>query len=426
MMLLPLVCCDLVLGIEWLVTLGDIIWIFDKLSVEFSINGKKHVLRGASFTNIKTIRKQQVTKALKEGFHLSVLQFTDIFDEPTSLPPKRLGYDHKIPLMQGSNPMNKGPYRYAKQHKDEIDRLVKESLKSGIIQPSNSPYASTVVLVGKKDGSWRMCVDYRELNKNTVKDRFPIPLVDDLLDELYGSLIFSKINLRFGYNQVRMDPIDIHKTAFKTHSGHFEYLVMPFGPTNAPATFQGLMNEIFKDYLRMFLLVFFLLQPLPIPEHVWQHITMDVIEGLPSSYEKQVIFVVVDRLSKAAHFMALARPYTVAEVAQSFLDNVFKLHGFYESIIGDRDSIFVSQLWKELLAFQGVQIQLSTAYHPQTDGQSEFVTRCLETYLRCMYADTPLQWSKWLALAERWYNTNYHNTINANPCEIVYAQDRMK
>nr|KYP75268.1 Transposon Ty3-G Gag-Pol polyprotein [Cajanus cajan] len=165
-----------------------------------------------------------------------------------------------------------------------------------------------------------------------------------------------------------------------------------------------------------------LLQPLPIPEHVWQHITMDVIEGLPSSYEKQVIFVVVDRLSKAAHFMALARPYTVAEVAQSFLDNVFKLHGFYESIIGDRDSIFVSQLWKELLAFQGVQIQLSTAYHPQTDGQSEFVTRCLETYLRCMYADTPLQWSKWLALAERWYNTNYHNTINANPCEIVYGQ----
>nr|KYP59096.1 Transposon Ty3-I Gag-Pol polyprotein [Cajanus cajan]KYP59102.1 Transposon Ty3-I Gag-Pol polyprotein [Cajanus cajan] len=128
--------------------------------------------------------------------------------------------------MQGSNLVNKGPYRYAKQQKDEIDRLVKESLKSGIIQPSNSPY-----LVGKKNGSWRMCVDYRELNKNTVNDQFPIPLVDDLLDELYG----SKIDLRSGYNQVRMDPIDIHKTAFKTHS-YYRRFVKGYGSTAKPLT----------------------------------------------------------------------------------------------------------------------------------------------------------------------------------------------
>nr|KYP54954.1 Retrotransposable element Tf2 [Cajanus cajan] len=158
-----------------------------------------------------------------------------------------------------------------------------------------------------------------------------------------------------------------------------------------------------------------LLQPLPIPEHVWQHITMDFIEGLPSSYGKQVIFVVVDWLSKVAHFMALSHPYTAAEVAQSFLDNIFKLHGFPKSITSDRDAIFVSQFWQELMAFQGVQIQLSTTYHSQTDGQSEVVNRCLETYLRYMCADTPLQWSKWLALAEWWYNTNYHSTIKATP-----------
>ena len=107
-----------------------------------------------------------------------------------------------------------------------------------------------------------------------------------------------------------------------------------------------------------------LLQPLPIPERIWQHITMDFIEGLPNSKGKQVIYVVVDKLSKAAHFMSLTHPYTATEVAQSFLDNVFKLHGFPGSITSDRDPIFVSQFMKDLMAFQGVQLQISSAYHP--------------------------------------------------------------
>uniref|UniRef100_A0A2N9FEI3 Reverse transcriptase n=1 Tax=Fagus sylvatica TaxID=28930 RepID=A0A2N9FEI3_FAGSY len=843
--LLELGGCGIVLGTQWLSTLGVISWDFKNLVMGFMHEGKQVWLQGLKEKpNLIQGSKDFKGKATMKGLLLQIMpcelasiqeeicapirelveEFPQVFEEPEGLPPKR-NHEHQILLKQGVPPHFQRPYRYPHYQKTEIEKIVQDLLDSGCVRPSQSPFASPVLLVRKADGSWRMCVDYRGLNKETVKDKFPIPVVDELLDELQGAVVFSKLDLRSGYHQIRMREEDIEKTAFKTHEGHYEYLVMPFGLTNAPSTFQALMNEVFRPHLRKFVLVFFddilvyskgleehtahlktvlqilalhqlyakmskcvfatseveylghiisgegvktdpkkiaamvdwpipkslkalrgflgltgyyrkfikgygqiaspltsllkkdaflwsekaekafeelkaavsqppvlalpdfsktfviecdasgfgmgavlmqdgrplayysqalkgknlflstyekellalvlsvkkwrpylfatiftiktdqqslkhileqrvgtpmqqkwiskllgyhfvveykqgkenkvadalsrkedtdlkteveketaylqaqthghlcaisfpsptwlddlrasyeedeelkslvsrlqasgegeghytlnqglllykdrfcigkesgmkikvlalihdsplgghsgylkslhrakkdwfwhgmkkdikayirgcdtcqrlkhetskpagLLQPLAIPPRPWHSISMDFVEGLPTSRKQNVILVIVDRFTKYVHFISLSHPYTASKVAALFLQHVFKLHGLPSSIVSDRDTVFTSLFWEELFRRQGVDLAMSSSYHPQSDGQTEVVNKSLEHYLRAFAADKPSLWVEWLPLAEYWFNTNYHTSTKLSPFEALYG-----
>lgn len=165
-----------------------------------------------------------------------------------------------------------------------------------------------------------------------------------------------------------------------------------------------------------------MLQPLPIPVRIWEEISMDFIDGLPVSGGFTTVWVVVDRLSKYAHFEPIKHPYTASTIAQLFVTHIYKLHGMPRVILSDRDPAFTSLFWRELFARCRVKLSFTSAYHPQSDGQTERVIRCIESYLRCMTGERPKQWSSWLPLAEWWYNTCFHESLHATPYEVVYGQ----
>ncbi|KAJ3704876.1 hypothetical protein LUZ61_008581 [Rhynchospora tenuis] len=775
---------------------------------------KGHIMMVAHICEIQDENTMPV-KAVCPQLQLVLDRFTHVFQEPTKLPPSR-SIDHQIILKPETKPISIRPYRYSYFQRMEIEKIIEDLIKNSFIRPSTSPFSSPVLLVKKKDGSWRLCIDYRQLNDATVKNKYPIPIIDDLLDELKGASYFSKIDLRSGYHQIRMADQDSFKTAFRTHNGHFEFMVMPFGLTNAPATFQTLMNNLFKPYLRQFILVFFndiliysktlsdhishvcttlqvladnnlfaklskcefgvsqieylghiisekgvatdphkieamsqwpvpktvkqlrgflgltgyyrkfiqhygtiakplteltkknafkwsplaqsafeqlkkamteapvlvlpdysqqfvietdasalgmgavlmqsnrpiaflskslgvknqglstyekellalltavkkwrhyllgqpfvirtdqislkhlleqkitstlqhkslcvllgldytieykkgkenkaadalsrvqgqnwqidalpielaavseivpswiqeltqsyqgdpwieecrqkavmatadsnpthtthlgvlrykgrlcvgnygewrtkvlqslhdssvgghsginatyhkvkkffywpnlkqaihdyvtachtcqlnkgehipypgLLQPLPIPPAAWHSVGLDFITGLPKSCGKDVILVVIDRFTKYGHFLPLTHPYSASTVAQLFLDNIYKLHGLPQNLVSDRDPIFTSQFWREIMDKIGIQLNLSTAYHPQSDGQTERLNQCVEQYLRCMIFDQQKKWVKWLPLAEYWYNTCFHQSLGMTPFQALYG-----
>ena len=184
-------------------------------------------------------------------------EFKDVFPDtlPKGRPPKR-DIVHEIRTEKGVKPPSRPPYRLGPAEQDEMEEQLKDLLAQGFIRPSASPYGAPVLFVPKKDGRWRMCIDYRALNKQTVKDQFPLPRIDSLLERLGQAEVFTKLDLASGYHQIAMEETSIQKTAFRTNRGHFEFLVMPFGLCNAPATFQRLMNKVFADNIGKFIAVY--------------------------------------------------------------------------------------------------------------------------------------------------------------------------
>jgi hypothetical protein len=186
----------------------------------------------------------------------TVSEFPDAFPEELPGMPPDHEIEFMIELVPDTAPIFKRPYRMVANQLDELKEQLQEFLDKGYIRPSASPWGAPVIFVPKKDGTQRMYVDYHSLNEVTIKNKYPLPRIDDLLDQLKGACVFSKIDLRPGYHQLKIRATDIPKTVFITRYGLYEYTVMSFGLTNAPAYFMCLMNKVFMEYLDKFVVVF--------------------------------------------------------------------------------------------------------------------------------------------------------------------------
>ncbi|KAL8133741.1 hypothetical protein AgCh_008979 [Apium graveolens] len=639
-----------------------------------------------------------------------VREFPDVFlQELPELPPDR-EIEFSIDLIPGAESVSKAPYRMAPMEMKELAKQLQELLDKGVIRPSISPWGAPVLFVKKKDGSMRLCIDYRELNKLTIKNKYPLPRIDDLFDQLKGACYFSKIDLRSGYHQLKIKPEDIPKTAFRTRYGHYEFLVMSFGLTNALAAFMDLMNRVYKEYLDKFFIVFIddiliysknpedhavhlqialqklrekqlyakfskcefwmtevqflghviskeagyyrrfvkdfskiaspltkltrknekfvwtekcemsfqelkrrlvtapvlalpdetgnfiiysdaslkglgcvlmqnvkviayasrqlkpheqkypvhdlelaaivfalklwrhylygekcdiyrdhkslkkerlnmakvaeelardlermeievresngsqeqlyeitlqpalmekirrcqegvmeqeldtltgeelctqkdsqgmkkdianwvskcyvcqtvkaehqrpsgLLQPLEIPQWKWEDIAIDFVVGFPKTrVNHDAIWVIIDRLTKSAHFLPINERYSLERLVKLYLDEIVTKHGVPVSIVLDRDPRFNSRIWTKFQECLGTKLNMSTAYHPQTDGQSERTIQTIEDMLRVCVLDFKGNWDEHLPLIEFSYNNSYHASIGMPPYEALYRR----
>ena len=276
LILLPIESYDVILGMDWLsdnyaqldcrhktITIGK--------PGEESITWQGHRKKGQKFLLSATVARRSISKGaqcflaylINKPDHQPkidevrvVRDFRGVFPEKLdSLPPER-DVEFAIDLVPGTTPLSKAPYRMAPAELKELKTQLQELLDSGFIRPSSSPWGSPVLFVKKKDGTLRMCIDYRGLNQVTIKNKYPLPRIDELFDQLQGSTVFSKLDLRQGYYQLRIKECDIPKTALNSRYGHYEFVVMPFGLTNAPAAFMDLMHRVFHQYLDKFVVIF--------------------------------------------------------------------------------------------------------------------------------------------------------------------------
>ncbi|GJW65784.1 putative reverse transcriptase domain-containing protein, partial [Tanacetum coccineum] len=247
---------DVIIGMDWLSNHKDEIICHEKVVRITLLDGK--VLRVLGERPEEKARLLMSAKARdkKQEEIVVVRDFPEVFLDDLSRFPPLQKIEFRIELIPRAVPIAKTPYRLAPFELEELSIQLKELQDKGFIRPSLSPWGAPVLFMKKKDGSFRMCIDYRELNRLTVKNRYPLPRIDDLFDQLQGLQFFSKIDLRSGYHQLRVHEDDIPKTAFITRYGHFEFTIIPFGLTNTPAVFMDLLNRVCRPYLDKFVIVF--------------------------------------------------------------------------------------------------------------------------------------------------------------------------
>ncbi|GJY18559.1 putative reverse transcriptase domain-containing protein, partial [Tanacetum coccineum] len=225
---------DIIIGMDWLSRYDASILCGEK-KVRIPLEGKTLVIEGdRNNSQLKIVSCIKVQKYIEKGCELFLAQVTEQESKE-----KRL---EDVPIIR--------------DFPEELSKQLQELSEKGFIRPSSSPWGAPILFVKKKDGSFRMCIDYLELNKLTIKNRYPLPRIDDLFDQLQGSSVYSKIDLRSGYHQLRIHEEDIPITVFRTRYGHYEFQVMPFGLTNAPTVFMDLMNRVCMPYLDKFVIVF--------------------------------------------------------------------------------------------------------------------------------------------------------------------------
>ncbi|KAJ9565618.1 hypothetical protein OSB04_001584 [Centaurea solstitialis] len=619
----PMIGIDVIVGVDWMFHNWGTVDCAEQLVRIQNLSGGELIVYGEG--RRKRLTFCTIAKARKWLQRGSVVEFG-------------------INLVPGSAPIARTPYHLAPPELQELSSQLQELSEEGFIRPSSSPWGALILFVKKKDGCHRMCIDYQELNKVTIKNRYPLPRIDDLFDLLQGAAWFSKIDLRSGYHQLKVKEADVHKTAFRTMYGHYEFLVIPFGLTNAPTAFMDLMNRVYRPMLDTSVIVFiddiliysktkeehathlrgvleldpakieavmnwevpktpteirsFLglagyyrgfiqdfsriavpltrltkkrepyvwglehqaafetlrqrlceapvltllkgvedmrcivthhtwlrleifsgsaepeyaveamprrgeglrlqdtlppgqgerggarktlleeahksrffvhpgatkmyrdlrtdywwlgmkrevarnvescltclkvkvehqrphgkMQPLEIPEWKWENIIMDLITKLPKTpWKFYAIWVIVDRLTKSAHFLAFRESFTSEQLAELYVKEVVRRHGVPVSIISDRDTRFTWRFWERFHTDMGTRLHFSTACHPQTDGQSECIIQTLEDMLRACVLDFGGSWDTYLPLVEFSYKNSYHSSIGMPPYEMLYGR----
>jgi len=274
--ILPLGLFDGILGMDWLSQSQAEIKCQQGVVSFMDLGGNRVQISGSNGTpTLQLVKASKLLKGLRKKQPIYVVklnpveqekssgepewlsEYDDVFPEELSEMPPEREVDHEIELVPGAQPTAKRAYKMSVPEAIELKEQLRQLLEQGFARPSVSPWGAPVLFQKKKDGTFRLCIDYRGLNQLTIKNKYPIPRIDELLDRLHGTQVFTKIDLKSGYYQIRIKEQDIPKTAFNTRYGHYEFTVMPFGLTNAPATFTRLMQEIFREHLDEFVLVFF-------------------------------------------------------------------------------------------------------------------------------------------------------------------------